>query len=149
MPASSSASVRLPTTATHTVAPSTISTPLFERVSATRPHQVGTGSAANVRPHAGSPWCRARAGETWIPEAVSPVRRTAVPRPGTTLASARPSKITDAGTKRRPQLGGEEPRLLPGGEVVALVDLVRARGAPASSRYLLAGLDRSPPSAAC
>jgi hypothetical protein len=53
------------------------------------------------------------------------------------------------GPKCRPQLGGEEPRLLPGGEVVALVDLVRARGAPASSRYLLAGLDRSPPSAAC
>ena len=53
------------------------------------------------------------------------------------------------GPKCRPQLGGEEPRLLPGGEVVALVDLVRARGAPASSRYLLAGLDCSPPSAAC
>src|SRR5215211_6335784 len=37
----------------------------------------------------------------------------------------------------------------PGGEAAALVDLVRARGAPASSRYLLAGLDRLPPSAAC
>jgi hypothetical protein len=146
MPASSSASVRLPTTATHTVAPSTISTPQLPRASATRQHQGRYRVGGDRESHAGSPRCRVRARQKWFwRECRSSDERRCRARV-TTLASARPSKITDAGPQRRPQLGGEELRLFPGGEL-ALVDLVEwgwARSRASSARAWAWSISPSP-----